>query len=110
MAATYVEALKFLEENFDRAVEKNIAYNNRFEVYCVSKGIFPTKQELNSNEEYAYDWFMALYYNQPKLLQDPAITADFAADVLQAVINHGDEDLIYMLADILARKTVGAKK
>lgn len=105
--ATYTDAIAQLERDFDRALEKDIVYNNKYEVYCVSKGILPTEGELQGSEEFAYDWFMALYYNQPHLLQDPAITTEFITSVLEAAIQHsaGDAVMRYMVAHELAKRS-----
>lgn len=109
MDKSYTEAIQYLNDNFERANEKGITYNNRYEAYLVTKGILPTERELNRSEDFAYDWFMALYYNQPQLLADPAITSEFVTSVLDAAMRHakGDEAMSYMIAHEVAKRSVG---
>jgi len=103
-AQTYTQAIEYLDDNYDRAQEKGIAGNNRYEEFLVSKGILPTEAELQ-NEDFAYDWFMALYYNQPQLLNE--VEDDFITQVLEAAIQHSanQEDMRYMIARQLTKKT-----
>lgn len=103
---TYTQAIQFLENNYERAQEKELAGNNRYEAYLVEKGIFPTEEELQ-NEEFAYDWFMALYYNQPQLLADPKVTEEFVTMVLEsamrAAASSDDSAMLYMIAREVAK-------
>ena len=105
---TYTEAIQYLDENHQRAQEKDIAGNNKYEAYLVEKGIFPTKEEL-ANEEYAYDWFMALYYNQPQLLENPKVTQQFVTMILEAAMmaaaSSDDDAMLYMIAAEVAKRS-----
>lgn len=102
---TYTEAIKYLEDNYSRAAEKGIVGNNAYEEFLVGKGILPTEEELR-NESFVYDWFTALYYNQPHLIDE--VGQEVAEMVLRAALDaaQGNEDFAEFIKDVTGEDVV----
>ncbi len=90
MSMTYTKAIEQLENNYKKAEQQGITGSNKYEAYLVGKGVLPTSDELHGTQEFAYDWFMAVYYNRPELLAQ--LDDETAVDIIDAAIYHAADD------------------
>lgn len=101
---TYTQAIQYLEKNRNK-IDPDYQGSNNFEAYLVSQNIFPTKEELLRDEYVAYEWFTAIYYNQPELLSQ--IPKDTVTLITKIAFNFAasDEDQLELFQTYYKNRT-----
>ena len=104
---SYTEAVAFLESHLQQMMDEGRAGFNKFEKFCIAEGILPTEAELD--EGAGYDWFMALFYNQPELLKkvDSDLVHAVLSSALLAAGESGNEAMRDLVIDTLAEYVTG---
>ncbi|MCA1807173.1 MAG: hypothetical protein LC687_04905 [Actinobacteria bacterium] len=110
MSISYAAAIQQLENKFEEAEAKGITGSNAYERYLFEKGILPTTEELAKNDQFSYDWFIAMYYNHPDILENAP--EEFVQMVLDNVIKHAsnDEEMREIVSQYLASATKSGTK